>query len=106
MYTYLKKTEDGLPMRQTGRCAAVKLDYLRRYIDVFETSMRKKWSFRNYIGLLAGPGKNLVEETGEVMLGSPLLALTTQYPFTGYYFVEQEEENARALPDTIRFKQV
>ncbi|GMQ78981.1 MAG: hypothetical protein BMS9Abin02_1531 [Anaerolineae bacterium] len=97
MYTYLQDTDDGLPMRPAGKWAAVKLDYLGRYISVFETSMRNKWSVRNYIDLLAGPGKNVVEETGEVMLGSPLLALTTKYPFTGYYFVENDDDNADAL---------
>jgi len=97
MYTYLNAIEDGLPMRPAGKWAAEKLDYLGRYISVFETSMRNKWSDRNYIDLLAGPGKNVVEETGEVMLGSPLLALTTKYPFTGYYFVENDNDNAEAL---------
>jgi three-Cys-motif partner protein len=97
MYTNLKNIDDGLPMRPAGKWAAVKLDYMNRYIDVFETSMRKKWRFRNYIDLQAGPGKNLVKETGEVFLGSPLLALTTQYPFTGYYFVEFDPTIADAL---------
>lgn len=75
----------------------MKLDYLSRYIDVFETSMRDKWGYRNYIDLFAGPGKNQVEETGEIFLGSPLVALTVKYPFTGYHFVEFEVEMAEAL---------
>ena len=60
MYNYLRKIEDGLPVRTTGKWAAEKLDYLGRYIDVFETSMRKKWSSRNFIDLQAGPGKNYI----------------------------------------------
>ena len=97
MYTYLEQTEDNLPMRATGQWAAEKLDYLRRYIDVFETSMRNKWSQRNYIDLLAGPGKNKVKETNEILLGSPLLAVTTKYPFTTYYFVDNNQKNTEAL---------
>jgi len=97
MYTYLQNSDDNLPMRSAGQWAAEKLDYLRRYIDVFETSMRNKWPQRNYVDLLAGPGKNRIERTGEVLLGSPLLALTTQYPFTGYYFVESDPTSANAL---------
>ena len=102
MYTYLQQADDGLPMRSSGPWAAEKLDYLKRYIDIFETSMREKWPIRNYIDLLAGPGKNLVRETGQVLLGSPLLALTTTYPFTGYYFVDFEQTNVDALQERCR----
>jgi len=97
MYSYLEPVDDGLPMREAGKWAAAKLDYLQRYIDVFETSMRDKWPERNYVDLMAGPGKNRVRETGEVLLGSPLLALTTHHPFTGYYLNELAEASADAL---------
>jgi three-Cys-motif partner protein len=102
MYTYLQPTDDGLPMRSSGPWAAEKLDYLRRYIDIFETSMREKWPIRNYIDLLAGPGKNCVRDTGQILLGSPLLALTTTHPFTGYYFVDFEQTNVDALQERCR----
>lgn len=59
--------------------------------------MRQKWAIRNYIDLQAGPGKNRIRKTGEVVLGSPLLALTATYPFTGYFFVDLESENTQAL---------
>jgi len=97
MYTYLKPEDDGLPVREAGAWALEKLDYLSRYVSVFETSMRDKWQVRNYVDLLAGPGKNQIRETGAVLLGSPLLALTTTYPFTGYHFVEYEPDNMQAL---------
>ena len=88
---------DGLPMRESGAWAEEKLDYLRRYVDVFTTSMRKKWSLY-YLDLFAGPGKCQVRETGRVLLGSPLIALTSRYPFTAYYFVDLKQENL----DTLR----
>lgn len=106
MYTYLERAEDGLPMRSAGEWAAVKLDYLRRYIDVFETSMRKKWSERNYIDLMAGPGKNRVKDTGEILLGSPLLSLITKYPFTTYYFVDLEQINTDTLKKRCSASQI
>jgi three-Cys-motif partner protein len=84
-------------MRPSGSWAAVKLDYLARYINVFETSMRQKWPVRNYVDLLAGPGKNQDRDTGRILLGSPLLALTTLHPFTNYFFVDLEEEHTQAL---------
>jgi len=41
MQNYLQPEDDGLPMRETGAWAAEKLDYLARYINIFETSMRE-----------------------------------------------------------------
>ncbi len=102
MYTYLQPIDDGLPMRPSGTWVAEKLDYLRRYVDFFETSMRQKWPVRYYIDLLAGPGKNHVRETGEILLGSPLLALTAKHPFTGYFFVNFDDENTQALHERCR----
>ena len=99
MYGYLKPEDDGLPLRAAGPWAQEKLDYLARYIAVFESSMHAKWRVRNYVDLLAGPGKNRIRDTGAVILGSPLLALTTRYPFTGYHFVELDPGHAEALRD-------
>ncbi|MBN1979044.1 MAG: three-Cys-motif partner protein TcmP [Anaerolineae bacterium] len=65
----------------------------------FETSMRKKWTRRHYIDLFAGPGKCVCRKTGTVYLGSPLLALTTKYPFTDYVFVDSDPENIVALQE-------
>ncbi len=84
-------------MRLSGKWAAEKLDYLARYIDVFEKAMHGKWPIRYFVDLLAGPGKNRVRDSNEILLGSPLRALTTKYPFTGYFFVDIKEQNTGAL---------
>ena len=103
---YLESVPDGLPMRDSGPWVARKLIYLRRYIDVFETSMRHKWPTRTYIDLFAGPGKCLDRESGAVYLGSPLLAVTTRHPFTDYYFVDQDEAALAALKQRADSSQV
>ena len=59
--------------------------------------MREKWQRRAYIDLFAGPGKCVDRKTGEIFLGSPLVALTTRYPFTQYWFVDNEQPNIEAL---------
>lgn len=98
MHSYMQPQEDGLPMRSSGSWVAEKLDYLERYINIFEISMRDKpWRRRHYIDLFAGPGKCLVSETGDVHLGSPLLALMTSHPFTGYFFVDRDADNIAVL---------
>lgn len=97
MYSFLQPRDDGLPLRSSGQWALEKLDYLRRYIEVFETSMRQGWSVRNYVDILCGPGKVQIRESGTITFGSPLLALTAQHPFTGYYFVDANPDNTAAL---------
>jgi three-Cys-motif partner protein len=97
MPDYLAREDDRLPMRSSGAWAEQKLDYLARYIEVFETSMKGKWPTRNYIDLMAGPGKDRVRDNDKVLLGSPLLALTAKHPFTGYFFVDLDEQNTDAL---------
>lgn len=101
MPDYLAPESDGLPMRDSGSWVAEKLDYLKRYIYIFETSMYSQpWRRRNYIDLFSGPGKCCVPER-EVYLGSPLLSLTTEHPFTNYYFVDLEPENVNALRQRV-----
>ncbi len=102
MPNYLAPEDDGLAMRDSGPWVVEKLDYLQRYIYFFETSMRgKPWRRRNYIDLFSGPGKCEVPETKSIYLGSPLIALTTEHPFTDYFFVDLENENIEALKQRV-----
>jgi len=111
MKNFLGPVEDGFSMRASGPWAAKKLDYLKRYIEIFEISMRKKWPRRNFVDLFSGPGKCRTD-SGTIFLGSPLIALTTTFPFTDYFFADIDsasisalEERCKALPlfDRIRF---
>lgn len=98
MDKYLLPEEDGLPARESGEWAKEKLFYLQKYIDVFERSMRgKAWRRRIYIDLFSGPGKCITRESNEYFLGSPLLSLTTTYPFTDYYFVDKDIDKIDTL---------
>ena len=95
---YLLPEEDGLPTREFGKWTIQKVEYLKKYIYQFETSMRKRpWRQRSYIDLFSGTGKFKLKGTNNIYLGSPLLALTTRYPFTHYYFVDFRKENIDAL---------
>ena len=98
MQEYLEAEDDGLIMRSSGSWALKKLDYLQRYIDAFITSMRDKpWRAMHYIDLFAGPGKCRVQDSDEIYLGSPLIALKAPYPFTRYYFVDLDSDKISAL---------
>ncbi len=94
---FLTDVDDGLEMRETGPWVCDKYYYLQRYIHIFETSMREKWENRTYIDLFSGPGKCLDSKSNKVFIGSPLIALTTKYPFTKYYFVDINEELISSL---------
>lgn len=93
----LEPVQDDLPVRACGRWTAAKLDYVGRYVQAFEFAIRDKFRCRCYIDLFAGPGKNRTRETGNVLLGSPLRALTVQHPFTHYFFVDANPDNIVAL---------
>lgn len=98
MDKYLLPEEDGLPTRVSGAWAKDKLFYLQKYVNTFETSMRgKPWRRRIYIDLFSGPGKCLIQTNNEFLLGSPLISLTTDHPFTDYFFVDVESKNKEAL---------
>lgn len=94
--------DDGLPVRISGNWAQDKLHYVKAYIDTFEISMRNKWKKRIYVDLFAGPGKCKDKDSGEFFLGSPLLALTTKYPFTDYFFVEMDGINIETLRKRVK----
>jgi three-Cys-motif partner protein len=98
---YLLNQNDGLPMRDSGDWAKDKLWILKGYVHRFITSMRDKWPGLFYVDLLAGPGKN-VFTSGEIMLGSPLIALTAPHNFTHYRFVELDENNCYALRNRVQ----
>lgn len=98
MDKYLLPEDDGLPARTFGKWTTAKTDYLQRYIDLFETSMRNKpWCARCYLDLYSGTGKYQVEGHNGFHLGSALVGLTTKHPFTHYFFADKSQENIDIL---------
>lgn len=85
---------DGLVIRKSGPWIKRKYYYLTRYLQIFSVGMKKKWDLV-FIDLFAGPGRCIIEETGEEEEGSALKAL--QYNFTKYIFVEQDRGCLDAL---------
>ncbi|MGB8658652.1 MAG: three-Cys-motif partner protein TcmP [Candidatus Zixiibacteriota bacterium] len=99
----LKKASDGLPFRCVGAWSEAKHYYLKRYIETFTTSMRKKWHGQlYYIDLFTGPGKCMARETEREIDGSPLIALNTLYPFARYFFVDLNDEVLNTLSERCK----
>ena len=108
---FLEPVDDGLPARPSKEHTKLKLNALRRFIYMFTTAMKDKWEIRTYIDLLAGPGKVIIDREGsyepnEIQLGSPLIALTTDNPFTHYWFVEKKENYYEALKRRVETSQI
>lgn len=88
---------DGLPARVVKAHNAHKAHYIREYAHVVARSMKHRWRYRAYIDLYAGPGMCWVEDTGEFVTGSPLIALAAEPQFTHHVFVDMDSECTAAL---------
>lgn len=86
-------------MRQSQEYAKYKLKALSFYLEVTNTAMRDKWPIRYYIDLQAGPGKNKIGNS--VLLGSPLIALTSPYPATHIRVNELDPQLNKALQQRV-----
>ncbi|PYR47872.1 MAG: hypothetical protein DMF89_17650 [Acidobacteria bacterium] len=93
---------DGQPARSVGPWSKEKLQVVGNYMGIFTGSMKTKWKGLTYVDLFAGPGKCVVEGTGEELRGSPLLALDTKKPFDVVLCVEQDAEAREALTQRIQ----
>ena len=101
-HIYLRNEADELPTRDSQDYAKDKLTILKGYMARFTTAMKdKKWRALNYIDLQAGPGKNKFSPSGDVMLGSPLLALTTRFPYDNLFLVEMGSDEFDALETRV-----
>jgi three-Cys-motif partner protein len=95
---YAAPIDDGLALRKSGAWVAEKLHYIRRYLEIVSASMgTKNWRNIRYIDLFAGPGKCIIRDTNEILLGSALIATTRTPSFTDYVFVDLSTENLAAL---------
>ena len=92
---------DGLPALKVGLWTLDKHFYLGRYMYIFATGMKAKWSERVYVDLFSGPGRCQLEDTTDEVPGSPLLALDTKYGFTRYFFNDQNPAFVEALKGRV-----
>lgn len=95
--------EDGLIKEDIKRHTLEKHYYLTRYIDIFTTSMKKKWKQLHYIDLFAGSGITELKNTEKLGWGSPLIA--AQNPknvFNKLHLCEKNKEKYQALKTRIK----
>jgi three-Cys-motif partner protein len=98
----LEVTEDGLVCPEVGVWTETKHNFVALYAKLFSSGMKEKWRKRVYVELHAGAGHSRIRGTSKVIAGSPLRALTLQYPFDEYVFCEDNPENLKALEARVK----
>jgi three-Cys-motif partner protein len=98
---------DGLPVQCVGPWVKDKHHYLREYIEETSGTRRNYLSPTGgrpfaggaaFIDLFAGPGRARIRSTGEIIDGSPLIALShVAAPFSRVILCDVDEENVSAL---------
>jgi three-Cys-motif partner protein len=89
--------DDGLLIPDDlGPWTEDKFDLIRLYCQIFSSAMKNKWT-RVYIDLYAGTGLCRIKGRSQVLLGSPLIALSVDAPFDRYVFCESDPDRFSAL---------
>jgi len=90
---------------EIGIWSEVKLAIIREYASAYGRIMESQRRARIpslrwiYIDAYAGPGYHLSKTSGELVEGSPLIALNTEPPFHEYHFIDSETARAQQLRD-------
>jgi three-Cys-motif partner protein len=80
--------------------AVLKLALVAYYISVYTSIIKKRFPKSYYIDFFAGPGLNAISETGDILLGSPLLAdrvPSQDRKFDKLLLVENDPVRSRAI---------
>lgn len=75
----------------------MKLDILKKYAAAYSTIMSARRFHHVYIDAFAGAGKLVSRTTGEVIAGSPMIALEIKPDFKEYFFIDIVKEKADEL---------
>lgn len=92
--------DDGLCIPTVGPWTEDKFDLIRLYCQIFSSAMKNKW-MRVYVDLYAGSGLCRIKGRSQVLLGSPLIALSVDAPFDRYIFCESDPERFSALKSRV-----
>jgi three-Cys-motif partner protein len=93
----------GVEYDEIGIWSEVKLAIIKEYASAYARIMeaQRRDRIRSlrwiYIDAYAGPGYHLSKTSGELVEGSPLIALNTCPPFHEYHFIDTEPRRATQL---------
>lgn len=93
-----------LKFDEIGRWSEIKLDIIKRYAEEFSkilTAQDKASLYHVYIDAFSGRGMHVLKTTGELVDGSPVLALNVVPPFREYHFIDLDGVKIAALRKTV-----
>lgn len=89
--------DDGMKCNEVGGWTEEKYRLIASYFKQFSTGTKKAWSHRVFLDLYAGAGYSKLRPSGQVVKGSPILALSVRDTFDQYIFCEANEASYDAL---------
>lgn len=93
---------DDLPFNDVGPWTEEKHRLVAYYAAQFSGAMKEKFQKRVYIELYAGAGYSRIRDSGRIIPGSPINALSLKDPFDRYIFCEANAEKREALQIRVR----
>lgn len=99
---HLRAEDDGLLTPEVGPWSEDKYRLISLYAQLFSKGMKKKWDTRVYVDLYAGAGFGRVKGTETRLRGSPLIALSVEYPFDKYIFCDEDPAKLDALRQRVK----
>ncbi len=94
--------QDGLVYNDVGTWTEAKHRLVAYYSALFSAAMKDQWQQRVYIELYAGAGYSRIRDTGTVIPGSPIQALSLKVPFDKYVFCEEDDNKREALQIRVK----
>lgn len=93
--------DDGLFIHNVHIWSEEKYKLVGGYCDIFTKGMRRHWEKLVYVDLFSGPGYARIKENNNILLSSPLIALSLPQPFDIYIFCDEDENSIKALSNRI-----
>jgi three-Cys-motif partner protein len=84
---------------EIGYWTEVKLQIVEKYATAYSTIMQATPVIRKhlYIDAFAGAGKHIAKKTGNIVSGSPAIALKVEPPFSQYHFIDLDGGRVKEL---------
>jgi three-Cys-motif partner protein len=88
--------DDGFSAEQAGSWTLRKNQIIHQYLQVFTSTMRRKFNYLVFLDLFSGSGLKRIGNS-QYTYGSPVLAMDDSNGFSKFIFCEQNSGNADAL---------
>lgn len=80
-----------------GPWSEIKLEIIQKYASAYSKILKKRGFYHLYVDAFAGAGQHVSRSTGELVGGSPLVALSVTPPFEEYHFIDIQQTKTQRL---------